>query len=44
MVDADAAQFGQLLINLVENTAEVVEQTGGRIQIRWIQNGKAGLR
>ena len=41
MVDADAAQLEQLLINLVQNAAEAADQTGGRIRIRWCRNGKA---
>ena len=41
MVDADAAQLEQLLINLVQNAAEASDQTGGRIRIRWSRNGKA---
>ena len=41
MVDADAAQLEQLLINLVQNASEASEQRGGLIRIRWRRNGKA---
>ncbi len=41
VIQADADQLEQLLINLVRNAADAALETGGAVEIRWAENHRA---